>query len=293
MAEKPKNITALLMEAFKAGALAEGKGDALREPTHVYRIPGIKDYLLRVENPSNFLDRLLATTTLTPLHLCSPNIGQKVLDSGLGYQIVQSVPGEPLIKRYDDVYNTALFTHHNDESKAGFLALKDMLELLNSLPREAFIPLVKTFKEITAKGVVADLHFGNILLDKTTNTLGIIDPLEISPTAELFYKNNSAHNLLSVLDGSKWVNFDDGSQEQIEISELRRQLHLKILGVFSEVGYPKTADMLQQELADGHITLNTYKPIDTKLCAALPMSATPADLRAKLQEVQTYSQMLH
>ncbi len=279
-------IKELLLQAVEAEPYASSNNDIESiENSTIYSLPGLDDYLLKLDHISveEFKKRLEETSSLYPVHLCGRNFGQALL-RGDGFEIISKVSGTSLDARFIDKYKSYLTKagiSEDDSSNRDLIIRKkekaatSILKTLNKLPVESFVKLFENINYLTDKGIAADIHWGNILLDgKVLNLVDI-----------------HAHNKTSLESYNSFEAVADfGLFSELSINEehpLFDQLQAKLLAAQVVAKMPETGEDVGRRIQN--IQFKGVKKIRTEMGNNIPLDKTPLDLRLFLKSVEKYN----
>ena len=289
MDSAPDNIGLLLQQA------ASKKAYASNGKTSVYTIAGMEGVLLRVQHKGerSFKQQLEATTALTPVHLCAQNVGQVLLDSHQGYQLVAQVQGKALFDIHKECKIEAL-KQTSDENLAEFQAEKKFLELVDGLPPKSFEGLVRQLNELVAQGITPEFHRGNILLDG--DQLRVIDvdhynnkPSSIPGESEtMFISESHFGQVVSGINRCYRSYSADSERQNAELAALRSAIQEKMNDAALK-DMPLNRCELRQALESRQIVLRNAEPIEH--LGTLKLTDTPLALQEMLRATREHSEM--
>ena len=181
---EPKTVRTLLTHLLDKG---DGSTTAYTFPLSV---PGLENYVLRVENPSSLIAFLRQSTSLTPIPrlVTGRHIGQPLmlLDGDGEISIHLKQPGVTLKRLYRNELKSLLLSGENltreDQLQTAWAQMLEKIVALDEGPnaQNPFIPILEDAYASALSHHTPDLHANNLLFDEAHRRLGLIDQLDPS-----------------------------------------------------------------------------------------------------------------
>jgi len=233
----------------------------------VYAIPKIPNYLIRIDkrtfNPEN-----LANNSLIPQILDSriPDFGQDIARSGCGLSISKRVSGKS--HSFSDWSKKIIQLEKGNDilTKEDALFFLKQLKELSEFPQQRFNKLAKNIKILNSltKCEIDFLNPNNLIIDKNTKSLGIVDLWDYYDCKGNFQINGVDSIINLILDPMMHINIfnkldNNGKTELLNTSKIIIQKCLKA-GEITKLNRNKDFSLITYENFDKSHKLNYALP---------------------------------
>jgi hypothetical protein len=258
--------------------------------TAVYELPDMPEFLLRVpkEPLESFRQRLQSTSSLYPVHLCARNFGQPILSNGDHIDIIRKVEGESLERIYNSGYHSS-FNISFDSIIAQHQGYKKVLSALATLPVEAYEDILKQVDYMNKKGIAADLHWGNLLLDSKNAAIHIVDLHPHNQETNIITRKQAIQclNQMAVLEHVLFYNTHKITSP--ESSTLENAIHEKLQRAIKNTGITLSHEEIEHNIPTDRAYFAQALDIRDNL-GTIALNNTPHAMRELIRRTEEYSQ---
>lgn len=149
-----------------------------------YRIPGLKDYVLRVDAAftPDMLRNMESTTALTPPKRMAKgaHIGQPLLTIGDRFSIIPFQSGKSLRQCLVEYGHTIGSEHRRSRLRANMQFLQQVLASAEQHGTNPFLPLFEQIYGLARGGYIADLGHPNMFWEEEKSAFNLIDQVQFS-----------------------------------------------------------------------------------------------------------------